>query len=453
MIKAVVFELDGTLANTVQVEGTGDADLTQILRGSPPGRPDPNLRFPDRLHRIPGLLAARGYKIAVLTQNPSAYGSTVTDLLNIDYERLLHGKDRGVEQKLRELARSWELELSEITYVGQNTDAAELPCDFRYRPDLPPNFEQEMQDVVRTPDPNFASSARCENIAVKAFIALQHNPGHADREDLQRTFFKEIPQEARDCVIDISVDEGRFQFPPWLLSKTEIRSHPELRQLAMKAAARMFPPLPNGAGSDTVSFVPYSSGSCWKLIMQRLKDWNSSTDSSRTEVHQSLGYFPALAMAGYLSEEVRRDRSVRVVPAPSSNFSDLKPGQFSLRLAHRIAKFLGVEPAEELFEHNGGHREIRMADATRHDFPLILLDDHYTQGRTIKRAKSLLHGQNCDIRKILTWSRSMEDDVHSPDRCFFEEDRAWQKSRCLCNANNRNLELDLDGDGAADPPL
>ena len=99
MIKAVVFELDGTLANTRRVEVTGGASLTQILRDSPPGKPDPQLRFPDALHRIPGLLAARGYKVAVLTQNTPAYASTVTDLLNIDYERLLAGNDRGVAEK------------------------------------------------------------------------------------------------------------------------------------------------------------------------------------------------------------------------------------------------------------------------------------------------------------------------------------------------------------------
>jgi len=435
MIKAVVFELEGTLANTGRVEGRGDALLSQILRQNPPGRPDPELRFDDGLHRIPGLLAARGYKVAVLTQNTPAYASTVTDLLNIDYERLLAGGDRGVGQKLGELARDWKLELSEITYVGQSMDAAELPCDVRCRPDLEIPSLLEMQDVIRRPEPEFARTGRCEEEAVKAFIALQHQPGRADRRAMQAIFFTEIPQEARDCVIDLSVGEGRFQFPPWLLSKTELRSDPELRELAMKTAARMFPPLPNRPGSDTVSFVPFDDGSPWKLIMQTLKNWGGMSDSSRTEVHQSLGYFPALAMAGYLAEEVEADGPLLVVPAPSSDFTELFPGQFSLRLAHRIAKFLEVHPAKELFEHNGGRRDIRMNGATRVDAPLVLVDDHFTMGRTVGRAQSLLRDQNWDLRKVVTWSRSMEVDVHKPDGCFFEQDRAWPREACLCSQN------------------
>ena len=451
MTKAVVFELDGTLANTGGVEGTGGVSLTQILRASPPGKPDRQLRFADGLHRIPGFLAARGYKVAVLTQNTPAYASTLTDLLNIDYERLLTGESRGVAEKLRELERDWELELSEITYVGQSNDAENLLCDFRFRPDVEISSLLEMQHVIRRPD--LAGSARCENDAVKAFIALKHSPGRADRREMQTQFFTEIPQEARDCVIDISVSEGRFQFPPWLVSKTEIRSDPELRQLAMKAASRMFPPLPVQAGSDVVSLAPYVQGSCWKAIMQRLKNWSHKNDESRTEVHQSLGYFPALAMAGHLLDEVETDGSVRVVPAPSSDFSDRFPGQFSLRLAHRIAKFLQVEPAEERFRHNGGYQNIEMVEDVRSGVPVVLIDDHYTRGDTIGTASNLLQRQNCDLRKIVTWSRSAPSDVHRPDRCFFEQDRAWLQRECLCSANARNLDHYRFGAVAVDPPF
>ena len=88
MAKAVVFDLDGTLADTVDLVGSNSrrkpADVLMTSESGARGRP---WSFDDHRDLIPGNLAALGYRVAIVTASPPAYASTLADLLNIDFDR------------------------------------------------------------------------------------------------------------------------------------------------------------------------------------------------------------------------------------------------------------------------------------------------------------------------------------------------------------------------------
>ena len=73
MTKAVVFDLDGTLANTADlVDDDRRREPAHGLALSPPGEGTRKLRFDDHRERIPGDLAALGYRVAIVTASPTS---------------------------------------------------------------------------------------------------------------------------------------------------------------------------------------------------------------------------------------------------------------------------------------------------------------------------------------------------------------------------------------------
>ena len=519
MTRAVVFDLDGTLADTADlVSGNRRREPAHVLALSPPGEGIRNLRFDDERERIPGDLAALGYRVAIVTASPPAYASTLADLLNIDFERLLAGGRDSKAEKLCQLADFWGIDPIDMCYVGDryqdpNSDdidaADEAGCEFipaediavlRHLPRITTNTsghdtaarsapDGPSGDRVPCPNPRCTNTAsvtlarlgfRCPicrtnfraspplrpvretggtRQVVDAFIGLKNDPGRQDRRELQTRFLSGVPQKARDCVVDRDLNEGRFQFPPWLLSNSEIRLDSELRALAMEAAARLFPVLPprgpiltNYLGADVrvESLVPYRDGH--KALMQKLKDFRNRRTGSGPEVHQSLGYFPALALAGHLrpfvDSQPEPEWPLVLVPVPCHDFSYAHPGQFSLRLAERVAKLIDI-PLLPVLDHGTGLSDIRFKDdhalsnlgvglqehleTADYDGPLaILLDDQYTAGRSMRAAMDSLEGRGWSVVKAMTWSQSMQHDVHCPSRCFLRDHVGPSFNDCAC---------------------
>ena len=490
-----------------------------VLKHSPIGRPAQKLAFDDGRELIPGNLAALGYRVAIVTATPSAYASTLTDLLNIDFERLLAGGQDPKAKKLRQLAIDWDIDLADMAYVGDRHKppkdedrlaAVAAGCEFIREDEIDllrrfPRITTKRSTIdipsggrILCPNPRCKATAsttlvrlgwrcaRCRtpfpaspNVlegrgtvgrrAAEAFSGLKDDPGRQDRRELQKQFLTDVPQGFRDCVIDLELSEGRFQFPPWLLSKSEIRLDRELRTLAMKAAARLFPVLTRRDGVHVDSLVPYRHEH--KELMQKLKDFRNRAGGSGPEVHQSLGYFIALALAGHVihdAEELRSEddrlnaysesgdypfaAGVAVIPVPSSDFSEAHPGQFSLRLAARVARFLDAELLPVL-SHGTGLSDISFnqsyewgsveeaLEISDYDGQLvILLDDQYTAGRSMRAARASLEERGIGVDLAMTWSQSMQVDEHRPSSCKLRDELGPSWNNCFCSHNQASLD-------------
>ena len=464
MTKAVVFDLDGTLADTADlVSGNRRREPAHVLALSPPGEGIRNLRFDDERERIPGDLAALGYRVAIVTASRADYASTLADLLNIDFERLLTvgSAHERLAEKIRLLATDWDINPIDMCYVGDrhqepNSDDKDAAYEFipaekiailrnwpritnsRSTPDSPNPFPK--------PPNGPAGAAGGTRQVVDAFIGLKNDPGRQDRRELQTRFLTEVPREARDCVIDRNTWEGRFQFPPWLLSKSEIQENGELRALAMDAAARLFPvvarrPVGNAWVEGLVPFTsPYGQ------LLKTLKDWNKfrRPSGSGGMVRQSLGYFMALAIAGHLQPIVKQaDRQILLVPMPAKPFTIQQPGEFSLRLATRVAEFLEVEIAPVLV-HGRDHSAVeRRGDWERWrqtGLPVVVVDDQYTTGKGMSRAVDILKSGGFEIKKLVTWSLSTNSPEFATSECYFQ--RHLGPSWGDCNCSHKPVVLD-----------
>ena len=119
MIRAVVFDLDGTLANTAELKN-GRREPYDVLKLSPPGASTVELRFGDGREWLPGYLASNGYRVGIVTNSPPAYASTLLDLLLVDFERLLAGSKiyESKAKKLVALSDDWGIATDAILYVG-----------------------------------------------------------------------------------------------------------------------------------------------------------------------------------------------------------------------------------------------------------------------------------------------------------------------------------------------
>jgi len=131
--KAVVFDLDGTLADTASLT-TERRRPYHVLRLCPPGGDTSQIAFDDGRQDLPGLLITRCYRTAIVTASPLPYASTLCDLLGIDFERLLPAGSSSKARRLLLLSQEWEIAPKLIVYVGdQDVDreaAREAGCQF-----------------------------------------------------------------------------------------------------------------------------------------------------------------------------------------------------------------------------------------------------------------------------------------------------------------------------------
>jgi len=502
MIRAVVFDLDGTLADTADL-ATGRRRPYDVLKLSPPASTGKRLRFDDERDLIPGFLATKGYRVGVVSNSPLAYASTLLDLLNIDFERLLAGSAgdfKSKSEKLLSLASDWKIRIEDILYVGDTeedmTESETAGCQFIFansenfnhlanlgiidRIDTSVDFDDLIHPVFRkqwtrcnscTNDQlrnvvgRKHSNGRClncgdffhedneygfwnsaeqshlekallseENDMYDLFVSqalpaklakLEAKPGTHDREILQKEILYNLPPKARSCVINFDLNEGIFQFPLWLITKSEIRQNRSLREAALWAASRLYPEHFDSNNGNSRFIVTYRSNLGHNLYT-KLKDFRGRNDYSRPEPHLSLGFFPALVIAGHISLHVYYSDGYysgpepHILPMPSKPFDEDFPTEFSIRFAYRISRLTGKE-ISVIFDHGNGGSELTLLenDLDRLDHiwgEHIFIDDQYTFGKTMKSAEELVGGSP-EFSSKFTWSKSINDNESHKQNC------------------------------------
>ena len=234
--------------------------------------------------------------------------------------------------------------------------------------------------------------------------------------------FDGLTKTWRDCLLDYRLSEGRFRFPPWLVTLHEIRSYPSLRRSVIAAASALFPiestrnfPVRNTTSAPVSSLWPYHGHRYGDSVLQRVKHWKGQQLGSGPEVVQSAGYFPALAIAGHI--EARGLSGFRIVPVPSRPMTADHPGQYSLRLAYRVAELLDVEVADVLIREDSP--PAMSCNTNGGGSPVVMVDDQLTFGTTMTKAIDLLQRHNHQVVAAFTWTYSARESTRAVTPCMF----------------------------------
>lgn len=434
-IKVVVFDLDGTLADTANIEllQNGYRHPYDVLRLAPPIDNQKRLLFDNSMIWKISYLIQCGIHVYLITRSPKPYASTLSYLLGVDFCGLIPANNlyQSVENKLKYISIKVEVDKSELLYVG---DLAEDELAAR-------NFGCLFQYPVWLPEKAATRDYLSELIENCSYVV---NGEQVNDRDFDREKSKYEERLNRLAIIREQVDDdwtfndrfglqdadrrvilnGVFVAPSQSdeIMKTFVNPHVMTRfeyETDQPLRFRLFELL-NLASFDSKQIAPpdkYNKGlldeieifanfqfsadtfgtSLWSLI----KDWNM-TRGSGPKTHMHYLELVALGMSAGIYD---RGERAFVVPVPSSPISPEHPGQVSFRLAHRISELTDIPILNLMHKNEEGVFEPHM---TKYPFSksIYLVDDQLTKGNNAKKCIELLHEMGVWDIKLFTWTSS-----------------------------------------------
>ena len=139
-LKVVVFDLDGTLADTVNIEllNPGRRSPYDVLRLTPPMDNQKRLLFDNSMMYKLSYLIQCGIHVYLITSAPKPYASNLAYLLGIDFCGLIPSNSTmtTVEAKLAHISKITKADKSEMLYVGDleedQDQARKFGCFFQF---------------------------------------------------------------------------------------------------------------------------------------------------------------------------------------------------------------------------------------------------------------------------------------------------------------------------------
>jgi phosphoserine phosphatase len=127
----VIFDLDGTLADTAALEQHERTPARLLAPGLSPGDPasvSSKWAWSREVSDVPALLLERGHRVLIATNAPTAYASTLTHLLGVEHQGLHArcGGESGKSTVIKRIISDWELQPSNVIYVGDTDSDARI---------------------------------------------------------------------------------------------------------------------------------------------------------------------------------------------------------------------------------------------------------------------------------------------------------------------------------------
>jgi FMN phosphatase YigB (HAD superfamily) len=493
MIKTVIFDLDGTLADTVSL-GAGRRVPWQLLRPGCHVRPD--WSFSPEVSDLPGELIARGYQVVVATRSPMPYASTLMHLIGADTQQIRASCGAGRQKAFQLKALLVELgrEPMEALYVGDTPEDPEIAqaAGVQYADvshvrsgellrSLPwIRISPRLRPIdLRTSAPKFTAgtygvdtrSVRADQVAealstsiqegvpdeqsherwlneifqhpeitkqdraALCFFTLMQHPGTSLRRWLQHGLLVGLEPANANCVIKRS--ESVFAMYPQLVTRTELRRDATLQRRYLLGLQAMFP---CALGTINVGRrnIPVKVLQTYKVgfgsVLGGAKNYGGTPGTRyRSGPGVRLGLLDLISDITSTGCDDLDDTPL--VPVPPSPFSTSQPGEVSLRLAQAVAQLTG-RPVKLALLRDGDEITINRSERPG---PVLLIDDQTTSGTTLTTASEVLLSCGYTVRSIVSFSANREflgqigaKPHFVRQRCGFRQVARWLRLACPC---------------------
>ena len=433
MIQVVVFDLDGTLADTAHI--TKKVRLpSHVLGLSRPEDSNSNLLMYMDLKRQVHWLINSGIRIYVITRAPKSYASTLIYLLGIDFQFLIPSSKRfsTTESKLHYIIKSEAVTPSQVLYIGNEVSdevSSRNIGTFYQNIDevfgIPENHRNHLQNLVslcETAEESDSKSAskikdiqnrnlRVPNKLLDLIDDKATNPGF-DPSNVLKTL---IPQIFCSNIFDdkfLASDILKPFINPAFISRYEYDRDPDTREKLLRFIEQL------GFGSKLIkppfeiperwfngnllvySHYKYDDVATWWAY---IKDWkwpNSGPNVALLHLE-----FIALTMAASI---ISIDSPLVIVPVPPSEFSESKPSETSLRLALRVG-LLSNTPVFALFKKDSEDNIYAEYPESKFDRTVLLLDDQLTKGKSALKCLEILSKMGVKNVRLHTWTSKYFD--------------------------------------------
>ena len=143
-----------------------------------------------------------------------------------------------------------------------------------------------------------------------------------------------------------------------------------------------------------------------RSLLVSIKNWRDRR--SGPEVLLLNLEFLALVMS---SSIVEIDHHFQIVPVPSSDLTEEKPGEVSLRLARRIAQLTSAPIAQLLSKASSAEGFNYSAEFWPWDKQALLIDDQFTTGASIRACIEALEEESIEVFRVNTWSSNNHEQI------------------------------------------
>ena len=430
-IEVLIFDLDGTLASTANLS-SGRRVPHDVLKYSPPEFIKSPFLFREDLKIELSLAIQCGIKVMIITRAPQAYASTLIQLLGLDFTECIAASSEfdSPESKILYIQEKYKTPMSKILYLGDlsadEVAANSVGCNFEY-PYWLAHIESDRQALEETSLYNslIEEITNDENEGESQYLAHYHSR-LANRYNLLSGIANGeiiLDSESLKLIDRNSGLQGELQIfnnpiasqitfnpaiNPEFMTRNEYETnYARLNELIdlVKTLFRITKLIPGEfnqrkerfLGTEIRTFTRYMNTLLGDGLWHKCKNWQNN--GSGPEVHLHILELVAIVMASFLTDEAI------LIPAPSTPYSQKKPGEISRRLTHRICELKGLNYLDVLTRNESGKVVVEPKEFIL-DGDYCLIDDQLTDGTTIEECLDALPLNVSANMSIMIWSFS-----------------------------------------------
>ena len=434
-IDVVIFDLDGTLASTAELETSLRRVPYDVLKFSPLEFIKSPFLYREALRQELSLAIQCGIEVFVITRAPQAYASTLLQLLGLDYSECIAASSEfdTPESKIRYLQEKYEVQMERILYIGDmpadEVAASAAGCQFEYpfwiykdeslshQLESRSLYKKLVEEIMKDDDEGFDSRFVMRYRELKEARYNIMNLVEAELLDFDESKLLLIDKQS-SLPTEMQVFNNPIESPltfkpainPAFMTRYEyendFESFEELTELikSIFMITKLVPGQFNVRrdrflSSEIRTFSKYANTLLGDGLWHKCKNWRNKDVGSGPEVHLHILELVAVVMSSFLTDDAI------LIPVPSSPFSVSKPGEISKRLTTRICQLKGLNFLDVLIRDENDRILLEKLDfLPKGDYCLV--DDQLTDGTTIEECLEAFPSNISTNMAIIIWSYS-----------------------------------------------